>query len=99
MQDKLPVKFTDLPGLKFYKRGKVREIYSVEDNYLMVATDRILETVCWDSSCSFWISSAEPVPCQNFIREPGENSYNKQIRNGFDGACAWRYYCRLFSSL
>ena len=33
--------FTGLDDVEFFKRGKVREIYNVNDNYLMVATDRI----------------------------------------------------------
>jgi phosphoribosylaminoimidazole-succinocarboxamide synthase len=32
---------TDLPGLKLHARGKVRDIYLVGDDLLMVATDRI----------------------------------------------------------
>lgn len=32
---------TDLPGLKLHTRGKVRDIYEVGDNLLLVATDRI----------------------------------------------------------
>ncbi len=36
-----PVKFTKLEGVKFFKRGKVREIYDLDDKFLMVATDRI----------------------------------------------------------
>ncbi len=36
-----PVYETNFPGLKLVKRGKVRDIYEVEDYILMVATDRI----------------------------------------------------------
>jgi phosphoribosylaminoimidazole-succinocarboxamide synthase len=32
---------TDLGGLKFLRRGKVRDIYEYEDNLLLIATDRI----------------------------------------------------------
>ncbi|MBM3797857.1 MAG: phosphoribosylaminoimidazolesuccinocarboxamide synthase [Acidobacteria bacterium] len=32
---------TDLPGIKLINRGKVRDIYDLGDNLLMVATDRI----------------------------------------------------------
>lgn len=35
------VRHTRLYDLKFFKRGKVREIYNLEDTFLMVATDRI----------------------------------------------------------
>ena len=30
-----------IPQIKFYKRGKVREIYEYEDKYLMIASDRV----------------------------------------------------------
>ena len=32
---------TDLPGVERYGRGKVRDVYSVDDRLLIVATDRI----------------------------------------------------------
>ncbi len=32
---------TDFPGLNLIKRGKVRDIYEVDDNILLIATDRI----------------------------------------------------------
>lgn len=32
---------TNLPGLKIYKRGKVRDVYEIEGNLLIIATDRI----------------------------------------------------------
>lgn len=32
---------TDFPDLKLFKRGKVRDIYEVEDKLLIIATDRI----------------------------------------------------------
>lgn len=32
---------TDLPGLRLFKRGKVRDMYDLGDRLLMVATDRI----------------------------------------------------------
>jgi phosphoribosylaminoimidazole-succinocarboxamide synthase len=32
---------TDLPGLELYARGKVRDVYSIGDHLLFVATDRI----------------------------------------------------------
>jgi len=32
---------TNFPGLKFLKRGKVRDIYEVGENLLIVSTDRI----------------------------------------------------------
>ena len=30
-----------IPQIKFYKRGKVREIYNYEDKFLMIASDRV----------------------------------------------------------
>ncbi|MDD5154984.1 MAG: phosphoribosylaminoimidazolesuccinocarboxamide synthase [Candidatus Omnitrophica bacterium] len=33
--------FTELPGLKLYKRGKVRDVYDLGDKLLIVSTDRI----------------------------------------------------------
>jgi phosphoribosylaminoimidazole-succinocarboxamide synthase len=32
---------TDIPYLKLYNKGKVREIFEIDDNLLLVATDRI----------------------------------------------------------
>ena len=32
---------TNLPGIPFYRRGKVRDIYTLDDQLLIVATDRI----------------------------------------------------------
>ncbi|MDD4908797.1 MAG: phosphoribosylaminoimidazolesuccinocarboxamide synthase [Candidatus Omnitrophica bacterium] len=32
---------TDLPGLKLFKKGKVRDVYDLDDKLLIVATDRI----------------------------------------------------------
>jgi len=32
---------TEFEGLQLYARGKVRDLYSVGDNLLLVATDRI----------------------------------------------------------
>ncbi len=44
---------TDFPDLKLIHRGKVRDLYEVEDKLLMVATDRI---------SAFDVVMAEPVP-------------------------------------
>ena len=35
------LRFSRLGDIKFFKRGKVREIYNLKDKFLMVATDRI----------------------------------------------------------
>jgi phosphoribosylaminoimidazole-succinocarboxamide synthase len=32
---------TDLPGLKLFRRGKVRDVYEIGDRLLMIATDRV----------------------------------------------------------
>ena len=32
---------TDLKGLKLFRKGKVRDVYDLEDKLLMIATDRI----------------------------------------------------------
>ena len=32
---------TDYPGLKFVKKGKVRDIYEIDGKLLIVATDRL----------------------------------------------------------
>ena len=37
---------TDLPGIELLARGKVRDVYSVGENLLMVATDRISAFDC-----------------------------------------------------
>ena len=37
---------TDLPGVKLYTRGKVRDVYDLDDRLLIVATDRISAYDC-----------------------------------------------------
>ena len=32
---------TDIPGVTLFRRGKVRDVYTVEDKLLIVATDRL----------------------------------------------------------
>ncbi|MGA9773098.1 MAG: phosphoribosylaminoimidazolesuccinocarboxamide synthase [Blastocatellia bacterium] len=36
-----PILQTSIPGVELFRRGKVRDVYSVEDKLLIVATDRI----------------------------------------------------------
>jgi phosphoribosylaminoimidazole-succinocarboxamide synthase len=48
-----PVSKTDYKGLNLIHRGKVRDLYEVEDKLLMVATDRI---------SAFDVVMAQPVP-------------------------------------
>ncbi|MDF1591236.1 MAG: phosphoribosylaminoimidazolesuccinocarboxamide synthase [Desulfobacterales bacterium] len=47
------VKQTDFPTLKLLKRGKVRDIYDLDDSLLMVATDRI---------SAFDVIMPDPIP-------------------------------------
>jgi len=47
------VRQTDFPGLKLLKRGKVRDIYDLDDSLLMVATDRI---------SAFDVIMPDPIP-------------------------------------
>src|SRR5262245_22252428 len=37
----MPIKQTELPGIKLHGRGKVRDIYDLVDHFLIVATDRL----------------------------------------------------------
>ncbi len=37
---------TDIPGLKLFRQGKVRDVYDLEDSLLIVATDRISAFDC-----------------------------------------------------
>ena len=53
-----PVRETDFPGLNLAKRGKVRDIYDLGDNLLMVATDRI---------SAFDVIMPDPIPDKGVI--------------------------------
>lgn len=44
-----PITEVDLPGIKLFKRGKVRDVFDLGDKLLIVATDRIS---CFDSVLS-----------------------------------------------
>lgn len=44
---------TDFPELKFYKRGKVRDMYDLGNHYLIVATDRL---------SAFDVVMPDPIP-------------------------------------
>ena len=48
-----PLYQTDFPALKFFKRGKVRDMYDMGDHYLIVATDRI---------SAFDVVMPQPIP-------------------------------------
>ena len=41
-----PVRETSLPGLKLWRKGKVREVYDLGDHLLLVASDRISAFDC-----------------------------------------------------
>ena len=53
-----PVSKTDFPDLNLVKRGKVRDIYDLGDNLLMVATDRI---------SAFDVIMPDPIPDKGVI--------------------------------
>jgi len=53
-----PVRETELPGLKLVSRGKVRDIYALDDRLLIVATDRI--------SC-FDVVLPTPIPWKGHV--------------------------------
>lgn len=49
---------TSIPGVELFRRGKVRDVYAVEDKLLIVATDRI---------SAFDVVMEEPVPCKGAV--------------------------------
>ena len=53
IKETLTMKLTDFPELKLYKRGKVRDVYELEDQLLIVASDRI---------SAFDVVMNEPIP-------------------------------------
>ncbi len=55
---KTPVSETDFQDLNLIKRGKVRDIYDLGENLLMVATDRI---------SAFDVVMPDPVPDKGII--------------------------------
>ena len=55
---KVPVSQTDFQDLNLLKRGKVRDIYDLGDNLLMVATDRI---------SAFDVVMPDPIPDKGII--------------------------------
>ena len=58
---KTPVSETDFQNLNLVKRGKVRDIYDLGENLLMVASDRI---------SAFDVVMPEPVPDKGIILNP-----------------------------
>ena len=55
---KKSIQTTDLPKLNFVKRGKVRDIYSIKDYLLIIATDRI---------SAFDVIMPNPIPGKGII--------------------------------
>ena len=53
-----PVSQTDFKDLNLVKRGKVRDIYDLGENLLMVATDRI---------SAFDVVMPDPIPDKGII--------------------------------
>lgn len=47
------IRFTDLPGLPIFRRGKVRDVYDLGDTLLIIATDRI---------SAFDVIMEDPIP-------------------------------------
>ena len=47
------LKESDFPGLRLVKRGKVRDVYKVDDKLLIVASDRV---------SAFDVVMGEPIP-------------------------------------
>jgi phosphoribosylaminoimidazole-succinocarboxamide synthase len=41
-----PMSKTHLPGIKLFKRGKVRDMYDLGDKLVIVATDRVSAFDC-----------------------------------------------------
>ena len=58
---KTPVSETDFQDLNLIKRGKVRDIYDLGENLLMVATDRI---------SAFDVVMPDPVPDKGDYSDP-----------------------------
>jgi phosphoribosylaminoimidazole-succinocarboxamide synthase len=53
-----PISQTNIPGAKLLKRGKVRDIYEVDDKLLIVATDRI---------SAFDVVLPNPIPYKGYV--------------------------------
>jgi phosphoribosylaminoimidazole-succinocarboxamide synthase len=63
---------TNFPKLKFLKRGKVRDIYAVKDDLLIVATDRI---------SAFDVIMPNPIPGKGVILNRMSAFWFKQMEN------------------
>lgn len=70
---------TDLTGLKIFKKGKVRDLYDLEEKLLMIATDRISAFDCvlpngipykgkiLTGLSEFWFSFTQDIVSNHFI--------------------------------
>jgi phosphoribosylaminoimidazole-succinocarboxamide synthase len=53
-----PISSTDFPGLNFFRRGKVRDVYDLGDRLLIVATDRL---------SAFDVVLPDPIPMKGAV--------------------------------
>ena len=66
MDSKHTVRETNLPGLKLLSRGKVRDIYDLGDDLLIVTTDRI---------SAFDVVMGDPIPDKGRILTPDSSRF------------------------
>ncbi len=69
------IKHTNFPDLKFLNRGKVRDIYAVGDNLLLVASDRI---------SAFDVIMPNPIPGKGVILNRMSAFWFKQMEDIID---------------
>jgi phosphoribosylaminoimidazole-succinocarboxamide synthase len=81
---------TDLPKIKLFKKGKVRDIYDLDDKLLIIATDRISAfdvilndgipnkgRVLTELSC-FWFDFTADI-IKNHLITPDVNKYPAEL--------------------
>src|SRR4030066_700055 len=66
------IQHTNFPKLKFLNRGKVRDLYAVGDNLLLVATDRI---------SAFDVIMPNPIPGKGVILNRMSAFWFKKMEN------------------
>ncbi len=69
---KKSISLTNFPKLKFLNRGKVRDLYAVKDNLLLVATDRI---------SAFDVVMRNPIPGKGVILNKMSAFWFKQMED------------------
>jgi len=69
---KKSISLTNFPKLKFLNRGKVRDLYAVQDNLLLVATDRI---------SAFDVVMHNPIPGKGVILNKMSAFWFKQMED------------------